>query len=140
MYRILLVEDSIDARELFTTLLTTCDRVFEGDVTIDSTDSIARASDYIKKFRYDVVLLDLTVADSTRDNTIPSIPDYITEGWPPIVVITGSSEIEVRNRCLAFGVADFELKPNKIGQNLFWSTLLWSRIYNIIVKEKLKIK
>lgn len=71
-------------------------------VTVATTMAFAKA----RAHAYDAVLLDLSLPDSTREETIAELP-ALAKTWPPIVIVTGLIESKSMWRWVELGADDF---------------------------------
>lgn len=103
--RILLIEDEEGQRLLMRRLL---DGAFGvNHVEMDEAKTWQEAEGMLSVIAYDVVILDLNLQpDSPLDRTVDLITD-IAKRWPPIVVVTGYGNYEIRKRCIDNGAAYF---------------------------------
>lgn len=109
MKRILLIEDDTTTRELLIRLLSGAHKCFHGEVKVEQAQSWEDGAKWIEQGGVDIVLLDLTLPPHTRDETSIKL-SAVASVWPPIIVITGHEEDEMRRRCIGFGAADYMLK------------------------------
>lgn len=85
--------------------------VFRGQLEMDVASDLVQGMTKIKKNGYDAVILDLTLDVSGAERTITFIAEHAEE-LPPIIVLTGLEDIQVRRRCMMFGASDFWTKTD----------------------------
>jgi len=78
------------------------------DQYIDHSNSIASALQCLKLKKYDIVLLDLSLPDSKRFESIENL--YLTFPETPIIVLTGYEDQKFAVETLKKGVQDYLLK------------------------------
>lgn len=96
----LLVEDKFEERNLIDAHLRTAGVVdrCEGTPALEEALSILRKQDRV----FDVILLDLALADSTASNTVLKLPDLrAAAAGVPIVVITGNTSSKLVKGAMA---------------------------------------
>lgn len=116
-----------------------CEHAFDSTVDFQCADGIGSAEKIIKSGGIDVVILDLTLTDSTRDATISRLPEFVRKWNLPIYIITGDPSMETRDKCLslaASGTIDYSYKNDVIPV----PTTTMERLYNMTVKHRAKIK
>ncbi len=110
---LLLVEDSIvDARAVRICLRTTGPESYD----IAQVDTLEKAKAHLERFETDVVLLDLTLPDSSGLDTLTNL--YVVAMEVPIVVLTGWDDEELARRCIAAGAQDYLCKANMTSHSL----------------------
>jgi CheY-like chemotaxis protein len=132
--RILYIEDQTAEGEVIVRLLDQVfQRVFRGRSEFKVVKTIGEADGLVIK-DYDVVLLDLTLPDSSTDNTVDKVILSRVPNWPPVFVLTGHEEreAELRDKCFANGAGDFMLKLNAHRH----PEELCERVYGCILRRK----
>lgn len=81
----------------------------------------------------DLILLDLVLLDSNEGETIKFV-EKEHENLPPIVIITGSDVLTIRQQCLSAGACGFALKRHLFNSPNFF----FSELYNVCYKRKLE--
>ena len=91
---------------------------------------------YLAENKVDVILLDLSLPDSSGLDTVKKIMER--EKNTPIIVLTGLDDETVAIKALQYGVQDY-LNKNQINNNLLVRSLKYSieRFHNLIEKERL---
>lgn len=99
--RLLLIEDQAPAVELTRRLL--------GDFAscLHDVPTLQQGIEMAQRNAYDVVILDLRLADSDRDETIEAIPEVKADSRAPVVVMTGWPEPGIKEKCLEAGADGF---------------------------------
>lgn len=125
-YTILIVEDNPGDLFLITDYLE--DAISEP--TIINADTFNSAVSLITsaQYKFDVILLDLSLSDKSRIELISGILDASKE--IPVIVLTGYSDIDFGVKSLSMGISDYLLKDELVG-----STLLKSIVYSIERKK-----
>lgn len=126
---ILLIEDEKGAAILFKRFAQTSWEDSRGKVELIHTHTLAEGKDILQTKEIDVILLDLTLTDSTQENSIKLIEDH-HEIFPAIVVVTGDETMITRKRCIFAGARGFALK-----KHIFQSpNFFFAEIYNIFLE------
>ncbi|AUG53714.1 response regulator [Thalassospira marina] len=107
-FRILLVEDNPGDAFLVQTLLEEAGETFDIEHRINLAGALELLSAPTPEKRFDVVLLDLTLPDSSGVQTISRIRD--ADGRVPIVVLTGHKDEELAFDALQHGAEDYLTK------------------------------
>jgi CheY-like chemotaxis protein len=95
--RILLAEDEEIVRKIFINLIHgLTSKVIECS-TLQETMEAAKEDDF------DIIVLDLTLLDSSLENTLAHVGDIKRMGKAPIVVITGALLPDIEERCRSAG-------------------------------------
>lgn len=102
--RVLLIEDSETDAALLRTHL---ERAFSGDVTVDRVETLAAAVSRLLAApgAFDVVLLDLTLPDSSGVGTLSTLRPYA--GGLPVVVLSGDDSAQ---HLVRLGASEFVSK------------------------------
>lgn len=103
--RILLVEDDASDAHLFHQLLK---RVSDATFTVAWVKSLAEARDHLKADCPDVVLLDLTLPDSSGLQTVHA--GRAAAGMLPLIVLTGHDDADFALQTLEAGAQDYLIK------------------------------
>ena len=90
-------------------------------------DRAGKVLDAIKEHDPDVILLDLMYPDSTEENTISELLPELVSAGVPVIVVSGSADVEMMKRIMQLGADDFVSK-SEIGQVLH-SSMLYKLIY-----------
>ena len=101
--RILLVEDNERLSELITQALS------KEDFAVDAAFTLQYAREFINTFRYDLLLLDLSLPDGDGLELIKEITTR--PQIPPILVITARGGLDERITGLNLGADDYLVKP-----------------------------
>ncbi len=105
--RVLLVEDSnLDAQML-------ADRIGEArytDFRVQRVDCLSRAIEALAQEPFDIILLDLTLPDSSGVATLHRIHERAAATETPIVVITGNSDEAMALEAVKIGAQDYLIK------------------------------
>lgn len=106
----LAIEDMDSEGEVLRRLLPVMfSRVFQGNVRVDVVGTVKQAFEFIHDSPPDVVILDLVMPDSGLENSIENVIPALVSG-PPIFVLTGYQQPEIRVRCFEKGCDEFMLK------------------------------
>jgi len=103
--RILLVEDNPGDARLVSMLL---EQSHLHPVHIVHVTRLAEAAEQLERERFDAVLLDLGLPDSSGLDTIGLVRDRLAEA--PLVVLSGCDDRRVRERATELGAADYVVK------------------------------
>jgi diguanylate cyclase (GGDEF)-like protein len=112
-FQLLLVEDDYDFASILQLMLHSEGR---GLFEIRHVSSLAEATDLVASQRFDIILLDLTLPDSDRMDTIIHMHAYAPR--TPIVVITALSDNAIVNRAIQEGAQDYLIKGVPDGATL----------------------
>lgn len=105
--RILAVEDDPAAMRLLAKLLAR-----DGYQTVQLEQDPLKAVDAFERFQPDLVLLDLHMPDRDGLVLLEELRSRVPhDGYLPILVMTGDTRVEARERALVLGAADFLAKP-----------------------------
>jgi diguanylate cyclase (GGDEF)-like protein len=129
--RVLLVEDS----DLEAQLLE--DRIREArftDFRVRRVDCLSRAIGALAEEHFDVILLDLTLPDSSGVGTLHRIHDRATATETPIVVITGNSDESMALQAVKIGAQDYLIKGE------FGTRALIRTIQNAIERQRMLLE
>ncbi|CAK0746181.1 Response regulator [Azospirillaceae bacterium] len=111
--RLLLVEDTIsDAKAAKICLSSAGKEKYE----ITVVASLKEAIDYLDSGDVDVILLDLSLPDSSGIDTITRL--YAASSGIPIVVLTGLDDDDLAMRCIEAGAQDYLCKADMTPHNL----------------------
>lgn len=105
MQKILLIDDDPDLRETLSSLL----EIEQYAVTACGTAKDARAA--LIKEGFDTILVDIFLPDMNGIEFVKEIQEQGVKS--PVVIITGSSEIELARKAIRLGVFDYLVKPFK---------------------------
>jgi putative two-component system response regulator len=103
--RVLVVEDQPEIQQLVASML------FVRGLSSSQAGSVARARELIERERPEIIFLDVTLPDGSG----LSLVDRAGSDGPLVVVITGSSDLDVAVQALRKGVIDFIAKPFAVG-------------------------
>lgn len=103
MPKILVLDDDLTLNMTMAVLLRA-----EGHV-VDQSYSSAEANEFLKQFQYDLLVLDWEVPDGTGLQVIAQFRN--NGGLTPILMLTGRSAIEDREKGLDAGADDYLTKP-----------------------------
>lgn len=100
---------------------------------------LSEGKEYFKYNRLDIdiVLLDLNLPDSNRDNTIESIKYFNDK---PVIVFTGENDIEIQLMCLEKGADDYVCKTNLNKENMMKVLMFAQKRHEILKNIKTQLK
>lgn len=127
--RICLVEDEKDFADIVKRLRADVNTLFMGDCELLHLQSLAMLKHVLTMDLVVLVVLDLTLPDSSQEASMAMIAREHRE-FPPIYVLTGDERMEVRDRCLLHGAAGFALKKHVIESPNFF----FAELYNCYLK------
>jgi DNA-binding NtrC family response regulator len=114
--QILLVEDNLAEARLF---METLKDAGGGRFELTHVDSLRKARESILRFRFDALLLDLSLPDSYGLDTLIEIQQ--TAADLPILILTGNEDETVAMKAVQMGAEDFLFKGDMHGQLLIRS-------------------
>lgn len=124
--RVLIVDDDVSVGRALTRIL---ERAGVGDVTVETDPTAALERCDARDF--DAIMLDLHMPEIDGFDLMRTFVGEIgRERYAPILVLTGDSRIDVRERALASGAKDFLQKP-------FEPTEVVARIRNLIATRRM---
>lgn len=97
------------------------------DWMVKTTDRLARAVAILQNERFDLVMMDLSLPDSSGDATLRTIREAAPE--LPIIVLSGMSSDESQEQLMRLG-ADAFLQKGQLAPEGLWEAI------DVIVKEK----
>ncbi len=106
MERIVFIEDAATEGEVIRRLYEMCQKTFRGEVDFQICGKLGEAILVIESRPPDVILMDMRLPDSSEAESEKVIAEKF-ESWPPIIVLTGSEDKELRRRCLLAGADDY---------------------------------
>ena len=111
--RLLLVEDTVsDAKAAKICLNVAGKESYE----ISVATSLKAAIEHLDRYEIDVILLDLSLPDSSGIDTLTKL--YAVSSEVPIVVLTGLDDDELAMRCIGAGAQDYLCKADMTPHNL----------------------
>ena len=132
--KILLIEDNkADIRLIQELLKKAPDFAYE----ITSCIRLSEGLEALKKNKYDILLLDLTLPDSDRTSTLEKVLEYMP--LIPIIILTGLDDKEIALESLKKGIQDYLVK-DEITTNLLTRSILYGIERHKIKPSKVKKK
>lgn len=128
MKRIIFVEDESVFVDLIFEFRKTVDRLFCGEAEILTLQSAGMLKHTLVTNGVELIILDLSLPDSSREETIEMIINEHAN-MPPILVLTGDERISTRRECLLGGAAGFVMKKHALESPNFF----FAECYNIIL-------
>ncbi len=125
---VLLIEDSAGDANAITKALVYGESGY--NFTIARTETLAEGLDFIGSKKTDVLLLDLNLPDAKETQAIKEIRKTYVD--VPIVVISGSSDMNIVHRALHNGAQEFLVKGECSGATIRQS------IYQAIVRKQIE--
>lgn len=123
MRRILLIEDDSGVRELWERFHGVMEPTFRGQCEMDLAIDLEQGKARIAGTKYDAIILDLTLPPLGKDEVLSWLFEN-THELPPVIVLTGSEEVNIRMRSINAGAAQFFTKADAIQfPNLFFKIL-----------------
>lgn len=112
MCEILYIEDDADSVILVTAALRNAAKSESLNLRIESVPSLREANRALAHRRFDAIILDLTLHDSTADETL-AWAETNTDFMPPMVVLTGSADLKgTRAKAFAAGAQEVIFKQD----------------------------
>lgn len=102
-YKVLIIDDSVDDRELYTMLL---EKSVNNKFICDEADSAAQALELFKPKEYDCVLVDYNLPDSDGITLLRKLLD-IYQGTIALVLLTGQGDEKLAVRAMKSGAHDY---------------------------------
>lgn len=130
--RVLLVEDDEIDRKLVERLLTRCPQPLK--FTIEPSDTLSGAIEHLSKAKFDIVIADLGLPDSSGIETVRKISELNPN--IAIVVLTGLDDEETGLLAIKNGAADYLVKGREL-ENVLVRTIRYA-IERKLAEEKLK--
>ncbi len=137
---ILLIEDNIDdvniMKDMFTDI--TSDKNLDISFKLNVAEDLETASNLLKIFLPEVILLDLNLPDSNAEETINSVKK-ITSSKMPIIILSGLDDKEIVNKALHSGFQDYILK-DKMNPYILFRSITYSierfKLHNELMDSK----
>lgn len=114
LIKLLLVDDDVADRKVVKLALNQSSNVM--DFNVETAETLAQATEYLKNKDYDVVLLDLGLPDSGGINTVQKAHEANPN--VPIVVLTGLANEEVGLEAIEKGAEDYLIKGMPLEHSL----------------------
>jgi len=110
---ILLIEDNPDDARLFNIYLK---EAYATLFTLNTADYLNKGLELIKAYEYDIIIIDLTLPDSSGLNTFMSV--YYAAPEKPIIVLTGLEDESMGITTVKLGAQDFLVKSKLSSKTL----------------------
>lgn len=125
----LYVEDSEVQAELITRLLTCAEECFLGGLQFTVLGTLAEAKSALTPGRFDVLLLDLSLPDSSAEATTKWLAESNKATLPPIIVVTNDIAPETSTSVVALGAENCIDKPMltlapALAMKMIWQAIL----------------
>lgn len=130
MKRILLIDDDEGIQIVWKRFHELTEPVFRGQLEMDIASNLEQALAKIQGGAYDAVIQDLTIPPNPQERGVEWLAENAAH-LPPIIVLTGDSDIFLRRRCMMLGAADFWLKDDAQSR----PDLFFKAIYNEYLKR-----
>lgn len=105
--RVLLVDDEENVRYMFTRFIgDMCSRISEA---ASLKDALLISS----KEDFDIIILDLRLLDSDKEQTLAAIPDLRRKSGASVIVVTGVPEDDIQDQAIKAG-ADYCISKNEV--------------------------
>jgi len=118
--RILIVEDSPGDQFLVTELLRAS--VLKIQLLLIA-DTLAKAIDFLGKEDFDIILLDLTLPDSSGIDTFKNIKE--PAGKTPVVILSGVTDTSIAVEAIILGAQDYHIK-GEVDEKILTRAILYS--------------
>lgn len=127
-HRLVMVEDDPLFGEVIKRFYEEIPKLFQSDGELIVLQTLGMLKHVLATGVVELVILDLTLPDSTQAETVEMIFQDAHK-MPPIMAITGDERIELRDKCLMAGVAAFALKKHCIeSPNYFFANCYDARV------------
>jgi two-component system, NarL family, sensor histidine kinase UhpB len=117
---ILIVEDNPGDQLLLTELLKSSELVIEN---LHYSENLTESIDTIRSIRFDIILLDLSLPDSSGLQTFLSIKPYTQK--VPVVILSGLADMELAIAAISEGAQDYLIKDD-MDERLLVKTIRYS--------------
>jgi len=111
---VLLVGDDPDTRRLVQRILANPDQSFR--CTLETAPTLSNAINHLRKKRFDNVLLDLDLPDSSGLDTVDRIRN--SSPYVPIIVLTTTTDKDMEVEAIKRGADDYLIKPKALCESL----------------------
>ena len=102
MIRLLIIEDDLDYADMMKRFLQAADPYYEGAMEFATVRTRTEAVELLAGSEFHAVLLDLTLADSTAEQTRTWLAEN-ADALPPVIVVTADPAEETRDGCTLKG-------------------------------------
>lgn len=109
MNKILLIDDEEGIRLVYKRFHDLMEPVFRGQLEMDVANDLEQGKERLAVTPYDAIILDLKFQGHGGETTISWIFEN-SYAMPPIIVLTGDTDIWMRRRCMMAGAASFWIK------------------------------
>jgi two-component system cell cycle response regulator len=103
--RLLLIDDDEDLRNLL------LKRFQQTEVIVDQASDVPSAKKKLYENTYDIIILDLVMYPESGYTLFAMLKSDPKLKWVPLIVLSGSSEIEDKVKCFELGADDYVTKP-----------------------------
>jgi two-component system cell cycle response regulator len=103
--RLLVIDDDADLRKLV------IKRFQQTDLKIDEAWDVAEAKRKMYQNAYDIIILDLVMYPESGYILLQLLKDDPKLKWIPLIVLSGSNDVEDKVKCLELGADDYVTKP-----------------------------
>ncbi|NHN35599.1 GGDEF domain-containing response regulator [Paenibacillus agricola] len=103
--RLLIIDDDADLRNLL------LKRFRQSDLEIDEASDVATAKRKLYEHTYDLIILDLVMYPESGYTLFELLKEDVKLKWIPLIVLSGSNDIEDKVKCLELGADDYVTKP-----------------------------
>lgn len=111
MKKLLLIEDDAGVRDLYNRWIKVLEPTFRGECELDMAIDLEQGIARISGTKYDAIILDLVLPPQTAEETLSWL--FENAHWlPPVIAVTGSEELNIRERALQAGAAQFFTKDD----------------------------
>jgi two-component system cell cycle response regulator len=103
--RLLIIDDDADLRNLL------IKRFQQTELEIDEASDVATAKSKLYENNYDLIILDLVMYPESGYTLFELLKEDVKLKWIPLIVLSGSNDIEDKVKCLELGADDYVTKP-----------------------------
>jgi two-component system cell cycle response regulator len=103
--RLLIIDDDDDLRKLL------IKRFQQTELEIDEAADVATAKKKLYEHTYDLIILDLVMYPESGYTLFELLKEDPKFKWIPLIVLSGSNDIEDKVKCLELGANDYVTKP-----------------------------
>lgn len=131
MKRLLLIDDEAGIRETWARLHAIMEPTFRGQCAMDTASDLAEGIQKVEQNHYDAIILDLHLPPIPSEGVVKFIESSHPK-LPPIIVLTGDHNVQVRRQCILAGAQDFWLKSDAMQ----FPNLFFKAVYNVYLRAK----
>jgi two-component system cell cycle response regulator len=121
--RLLLIDDDEDLRNLL------LKRFEQKEISVHQASDVPSAKKKLYENTYDIIILDLVMYPESGYTLFEMLKSDPKLKWVPLIVLSGSSEIEDKVKCFELGADDYVTKPFQFKE-------LNARVHRILARSR----